>query len=84
MTNVQVADFYSDLFRRKKKEAISLGLAGPTKVDAQVMAVAFATYVTNETLAGDVAEVYGFIVTQHGVGMAVHNVGDAGQETDDC
>ena len=55
MTNAQVANFYRDLFRMKKKEAQELGLGGPVKMDAQVMAVAFATYVTSETLAGTTA-----------------------------
>ncbi len=77
-SNDDVADFYSDLFRRKKREAEQMGLGGPTKVDAQIMAVAFATYVTNETLAGNSAASYGFLVTQEGVGVATFNVGDAG------
>lgn len=77
-SNVAVADFYSDLFLRKKKEALRLGLTGPTKMDAQVMGVAFACYVTNETLAGSVATGYGFLVTEHGVGTSTFNVGDAG------
>lgn len=78
-SNAYVADFYSDLFRRKKKEAIELGLGGPTKMDAQVMAVAFATYVTNETLAGTVAADYGFLVTECGVGICEFDVGESGQ-----
>jgi len=82
MTNVEVADFYSDLFRRKKKEAVRLGLSGPVKMDAQVMAVALATYVTNETLAGLTAQSYGFLVTQNGVGTSTFNVGGVGEETD--
>jgi len=52
MTNAEVVDFYSTMFCRKKKEAVQLGLGGPTHVDVQVMAVAFAVYVTNDTLAG--------------------------------
>jgi hypothetical protein len=79
MTNGQVADFYSDLFRRKKKEADQLGLGGPVKVDAQVMAVALATYVTNQALAGLTAESFGFLVTEHGVGTTTFNVGDSGE-----
>ena len=79
LTNVEVADFYSDLFRRKKKEAAQLGLGGPVKMDAQVMAVAIATYVTNENLAGNVAESYGFLVTENGVGVNTFNVGDGGE-----
>jgi hypothetical protein len=82
MTNAQVADFYSSLFLRKKKEAVQLGLGGPVKMDAQVMAVALATYVTNQTLAGLAAESYGFLVTENGVGTSTFNVGDAGQAFD--
>ena len=74
-----MADFYSDLFRRKKKEAIQLGLGGPVKMDAQVMAVALATYVTNQSLAGLAAETYGFLVTENGVGVSTFNVGDSGE-----
>jgi hypothetical protein len=79
MANSQVADFYSDLFRRKKKEAVELGLGGPVKMDAQVMAVALATYVTNESLAGLTGESFGFLVTENGVGTSTFNVGDSGQ-----
>jgi uncharacterized delta-60 repeat protein len=79
MTNVEVADFYSDLFRRTKKEAEQLGLGGPVKVDAQVMAVALATYVTNLSLAGATAQSFGFLVTEHGVGTTTFNVGNSGE-----
>jgi hypothetical protein len=75
MTNAEVADFYSDLFRRKKKDTMQLGLGGPTKMDAQVMATAFAVYVTNSTLAGSTASSYGFMVTEYGVGISTFNVG---------
>jgi uncharacterized repeat protein (TIGR01451 family) len=80
--NGDVADFYTDLFRRKKKEALQLGLGGPVKTDAQVMAVAFATYVTNGSLAGSTASACGFLVTEHGVGARTFNVGDAGAAFD--
>ncbi len=46
-TNVEVADFYKAIFTRKKKDR---GVGGPAKVDAHVMAVALAIYVTNQTL----------------------------------
>lgn len=78
MSNDAVADFYRDLFRRKKKESEQLGLGGPVKTDAQVMATALAVYVTNETLAGTVASSFGFLVTAGGVGVATINVGDNG------
>ena len=76
--NVQVADFYRTLFLRTKKEAVKLGLTGPEKMDAQVMAVAFACYVTNETLAGTAATAFGFLVTENGVGTSTFNVGTSG------
>ena len=79
LANDQVAEFYSKLFLRKKKEAVALGLAGPTKMDAQAMAVAFACYVTNERLAGTIAADYGFLVTEHGVGTSTFSVGDSGE-----
>ena len=78
-SNDQVADFYTDLFRRKKRESVMMGLGGPAKVDAQTMAVALATYVTNETLAGTVARSYGFLVTEDGIGVSTFNVGDSGE-----
>ena len=78
-TNDGVADFYTGLFLRTKKEAVKLGLTGPVKMDAQVMAVAFACYVTNETLAGTTAATYGFLVTANGVGTSTFNVGTSGQ-----
>lgn len=77
-TNTQVAEFYSDLFRRKKKEAEQLGLGGPVKLDAQILAVALAAYVTSETLAGTTAAGYGFLVTENGVGVSTFNVGSTG------
>jgi hypothetical protein len=52
--------------------------AGPPKVDAQVMAVAFAVYVTNQNLAGMTAATYGFTVNSTGVGAATFNVGENG------
>ena len=46
--------------------------------EAQVFAVALATYVTNQTLAGNVAAAYGFRVTDNGVGAKTVNVGTSG------
>jgi hypothetical protein len=77
-TNDAVADFYTGLFLRTKKEAVRAGLTGPVKMDAQVMAVAFACYVTNDTLAGSTAVSYGFLVTANGVGTSTFNVGTSG------
>ncbi|MCA9214772.1 MAG: hypothetical protein KDB27_16990, partial [Planctomycetales bacterium] len=82
MTNSQVADFYSELFQRKKKEAEQLGLGGPVKMDAQVMAVALATYVTSSNLANYAAADFGFWVTENGVGTSTFNVGNGGEAFD--
>ncbi len=46
------------------------------------MAVALATYVTNQTLASTTAESFGFLVTADGVGVSTFNVGDAGEVFD--
>jgi hypothetical protein len=48
MTNADVADTYKVLFKRNAKTSPG----GPPKLDAQVLAVALATYVTKESLAG--------------------------------
>ena len=66
-TNAQFAAFYISLFKRK----------GP-KLDAQVMATAFAVYVTDSDLASTNASQYGFIVTSAGTGAATFNVGSIG------
>ena len=44
MANVEVADTYKMLFKRNAKDSFG----GPPKLDAQVMAVALATYATRE------------------------------------
>jgi titin len=66
-TNAEVAAFYLALFNR----------TGP-KLEAQVLAVALAVYVTDQGLAGNAGAVYGFQVTAGGVGGATFNVGSAG------
>src|SRR5207248_2297368 len=71
MTNSEVAAFYKTLFARTSCTAP----AGPPKVDAQVMAVALAVYVTNQTLAGTTATAYGFQVSATGLGTRTFNVG---------
>lgn len=75
MTNLQVGDFYKQLFQYNKKTAAG---GGPPKMDAQVMAVALASYVTNETLAGTTAASFGFLVTENGVGTTTFDIGDHG------
>jgi len=67
----------------------------PAKVDAHVLAVALATYVTNQTLVEVrfdtqqqdpslvvVMESYGFGVSEYGVGTATFNIGDNGEALD--
>jgi hypothetical protein len=66
-TNAQVAAFYMTLFTVKRQ-----------KLDAQVMAVAMATYVTNRTLGGNAGAAYGFSITDDGVGIMTWNVGSCG------
>ena len=74
MTNEQVAGMFTSLFKRNATTAP----AGPPKLDAQVLATAFAVYVTNQSLAGTTASAYGFTVTANGVGAATVNVGENG------
>jgi hypothetical protein len=69
-----VASFYrNQLFRQKSEKS-----AGPSKVDAQFMALALATYFTSSNLAGTVATAYGFNVTDTGIGTKIVNVADNG------
>jgi len=70
MTNTQVADFYTLLFKRNAKTSPG----GPPKLDAQVMATALAVYVTNADLAGTTAASYGFRVTDNGAGVSTIQV----------
>lgn len=86
--NREVAESFKLLFKRNRNHSP----AGPPKLDAQVMAVALATYVTRESLVSldyatqadsaslteDIAS-YGFAVTTGGVGSTTVNVGDAGE-----
>jgi hypothetical protein len=66
-TNTQVAAFFTAKFK----------VTGQ-KLDAQVLGVAFATYVTNSSLAGTAASKYGFKVSAIGTGGATINVGKSG------
>jgi hypothetical protein len=75
MSNAEVAEFYKTLFKRNGKTAAG---SGPPKVDAQILAVALAVYVTNVNLAGTVAACYGFTVDAYGTGAATFNVGNKG------
>jgi hypothetical protein len=66
-TNAQIAAFYLTKFDVRGQ-----------KLDAQVMAVAFASYVTNSSLAGAAAAKYGFKVDANGTANATINIGSAG------
>ncbi|WP_372898515.1 SdrD B-like domain-containing protein [Stieleria sp.] len=70
MTNAEVASFFKTIFKAKKQR----GSTGPTKLDPQVLAVAFAVYVTNESLAGTAAQSYGFVTDSDGVGARLYDV----------
>lgn len=68
----EVASFYKAEFFDKK-------LKGTSKVDAQFMSLALATFFTSSNLSGgNVAASYGFRVTATGIGTKVVNVGSSG------
>lgn len=72
----EVASFYKNEFFKKK-------LKGTSKVDAQFMATALATFFTSSNLAGGAfAADYGFNVTETGIGAKVVNVGVNGAAFD--
>ena len=73
-TNDEVASMYKQLFKLNGKTSPG----GPPKLDAQVLAVALAAYVTNVNLAGTTAAAYGFNVTETGLAAATFNIGDSG------
>ena len=73
-TNAQVADLFVTLFKGNSQSSPG----GPPKLDAHVLATAFAVYVTNQTLAGETAVSYGFEVTATGVGTRTFNIGQNG------
>lgn len=82
-TNSEIAEIFKYLHKRNKKTAVT---GGPPKVDAQVMAVALATYVTSENLAGGTyAASYGFNTSPDGITYTTFNVLDVltTQEADD-
>jgi hypothetical protein len=82
-TNAEIAEIFQYLHKRNKKTSVA---GGPPKVDAQVMAVALATYVTSETLAGGAyAADYGFDTSPDGIAYTTFNVLDVltSQQADD-
>jgi hypothetical protein len=87
VNNTYVADLYRQLFKRNAKTSPG----GPPKLDAQVMAVALATYVTKQSFVvtdfatgmqdadlADQLQSYGFGVTVGGIGSTTFDVGDSG------
>jgi hypothetical protein len=77
LTNAEVAQHFRDMFKSNLRKGKSSEPAA--KLECQVMAVAFATYVTNANLAGTVGQSFGFLVTDNGVGNSVWNVEDSGE-----
>jgi len=75
MSNADVAQYYRDAFKAKRKGSKLTA----NKLECQVIATAFAAYVTNSSLAGNVATQFGFLVSDYGVGIASVNVGDSGE-----
>lgn len=78
LSNKNIADHYRDTFKTKAKELKQLGITNAPKLECQVMATAFAAYVTSFNLAGDAAAAYGFLVTANGAGASLFNIGDCG------
>ena len=78
-TNTSVAELYRATFRAKAKQLRQLGITNAPKLEVQVMATAFAAYVTSSNLAGDDgAAAYGFLVTLNGAGAALFDLGSYG------
>lgn len=71
-TNAGVANFYLTQFKARGQ-----------KLEAQVLATAFAVYATSTELAdGSMAAAYGFQVTEFGTGSMLVNIGTCGQAFD--
>jgi parallel beta-helix repeat protein len=66
-TNAQIAAYYATLYKTTSQ-----------KLDAHVLSLALATYVTDANLAGTVGRNYGFIVSDTGLSGATFNVGGNG------
>jgi hypothetical protein len=82
-SNAEIAEIFQYLHKRNRKTAAA---GGPPKLDAQVLALALATYVTSESLAGgNVAASYGFSTSADGIAYTQFNVLEtlSAQEADD-
>ena len=92
-SNSDIHKFFKKLIKDRNKGIMKKLSHGAQWLDPQVMAVALATYVTNETLISQkfdpldpvtstdlIARVnsFGFLTTTHGVGVATFNVGASG------
>ena len=73
MSATGMADRAQDICRRRAWTSLNQGTA--SSLDAHVLAVALAVFVTNENLAGQVASAFGFLVDNDGLGARVVNVG---------
>jgi hypothetical protein len=93
LSNKGIHKFFKKLVKDRKKGIMKKLGHDAQWLDAQVMAVALATYVTNETLIAQTFDpldtvtptelithvnALGFQTTTHGVGVATFNVGDSG------
>ncbi|MCP4378831.1 MAG: PKD domain-containing protein, partial [bacterium] len=93
LSNKDIHKFFKKLVKDRKKGIMKKLSHDAQWLDAQVMAVAFATYVTNETLISQKSDpldtvtptelithvnAFGFQTTAHGVSVATFNVGDSG------
>jgi hypothetical protein len=93
LSNKGIHKFFKKLVKDKNKGIMKKLSHDVQWLDAQVMAVAFATYVTNETLIAQKFDpldtvtpteliinvnAFGFLTSTHGVGVATFNVGDSG------
>jgi hypothetical protein len=76
LSNADVGAHFKTMFKTQLKA--KKGSNPAVKLECQVMAVAFATYVTNSSLAGTAGTNYGFLVTDYGVGIETWNVGEYG------
>jgi hypothetical protein len=71
-TNKEITKVFKYLYQRNHRTSAG---GGPSKIDAQLMAVVFASYVTSSDLAGGhYAAAYGFNVTDEGIGAALVDV----------
>ena len=73
--NMNVAKTFMKLFKKALKEDKH---GRGRELEAQVMATALAAYVTNSSLAGYIAQGYGFAVSANGLGATAWNVGTNG------